>query len=59
VGAVWFAFAAAAGFREAQRTTTGKAWTALLLPYLAVCACCCAAAFMMVTGISGLKVHGG
>lgn len=59
VGAVWFAFAAAAGFREAQRTTTGKAWTALLLPYLALCACCCAAAWMMVTGLSSLKVHGG
>ena len=59
VGAVWFAFAAAAGFREAQRTTTGKAWTALLLPYLAACACCCAAAWMMVTGLSSLKVHGG
>jgi hypothetical protein len=59
VGAVWFGFAAAIGFREAQRTTNGKAWTALLLPFLAVCACCCAAAWMMVTGLSGLKVHGG
>ena len=43
VGAVWFGFAAAIGFREAQRTTNGKAWTALLLPFLAVCLCCCAA----------------
>ncbi len=59
VGAVWFAFAAAIGFREAQRTTGGKAWTALLLPFLAVCACCCAAGWMIFTGLSGLKVHGG
>ena len=58
VGAVWFAFAAAIGFREAQRTTAGKAWTALLLPFLAVCACCCAVGWMMVTGLSSLKVHG-
>jgi hypothetical protein len=59
VGAVWFAFAAAIGFREAQRTTSGKAWTALLLPFLAACACCCAAGWMIVTGLSGLKLHGG
>jgi hypothetical protein len=59
VGAVWFAFAAAIGFREAQRTSGGKAWTALLLPFLAVCACCCAVAWMMLTGFSTLKVHGG
>ena len=58
VGAVWFGFAAAIGFREAQRTTSGKAWTALLLPFLAVCACCCAVGWMMVTGFSSLKVHG-
>ncbi len=59
VGAVWFGFAAAIGFREAQRTTNGKAWTALLLPFLAVCACCCAGAWMMMTGVSSLKIHGG
>jgi hypothetical protein len=58
VGAVWFAFAAAIGFREAQRTTGGKAWTALLLPFLTFCACCCAVGWLMVTGLSGLKVHG-
>ncbi len=59
VGAVWFGFAAAIGFREAQRTTSGKAWTALLLPFLAVCACCCAVGWMFVAGLSSLKVHGG
>lgn len=59
VGMVWFAFAAAAGFREAQRTTSGKAWAVLVLPFLAACLCCCAAAWMMVSGLSGLKVHGG
>jgi hypothetical protein len=59
VGAVWFGFAAAIGFREAQRTTNGKAWTALLLPFLAVCACCCAVGWMVVSGISSLRVHGG
>jgi len=58
VGAVWFGFAAAIGFREAQRTTNGKAWTALLLPFLAVCACCCAVGWMMITGLSSLRVHG-
>ncbi|MEI6224767.1 MAG: Yip1 family protein [Deltaproteobacteria bacterium] len=58
VGAVWFGFAAAIGFREAQRTTSGKAWTALLLPFLAVCACCCAAGWMMISGLSSLRVHG-
>jgi hypothetical protein len=58
VGAVWFGFAAAIGFREAQRTTNGKAWTALLLPFLAVCACCCAVGWMMVSGLSSLRVHG-
>jgi hypothetical protein len=58
VGAVWFGFAAAIGFREAQRTTNGKAWTALLLPFLAVCACCCAVGWMVVSGISSLRVHG-
>jgi len=59
VGMVWFAFAAAAGFREAQRTTSGKAWAVLVLPFLAACLCCCAAGWMMVSGLSGLKVHGG
>ncbi|MEI7705139.1 MAG: Yip1 family protein [Deltaproteobacteria bacterium] len=59
VGAVWFSFAAAIGFREAQRTTNGKAWTALLLPFLAVCACCCAVAWMAFTGLSAFRVHGG
>jgi hypothetical protein len=59
VGTVWFAFAAAAGFREAQRTTSGKAWTALTLPFLAFCACCCAAGWMIMTGLSSFKVHGG
>ena len=58
VGAVWFSFAAAIGFREAQRTTAGKAWTVLLLPFLAVCACCCAVGWMMLTGLSSLRVHG-
>ena len=58
VGAVWFGFSAAIGFREAQRTTNGKAWTALLLPFLAVCACCCAVAWMFLAGFSSLKVHG-
>jgi hypothetical protein len=58
VGAVWFGFAAAIGFREAQRTTNGKAWTALLLPFLAVCACCCAVGWMMISGLSSLRVHG-
>ena len=51
-------FVAAIGFREAQRTTSGKAWTALLLPFLAVCACCCAAGWMMISGLSSLRVHG-
>jgi hypothetical protein len=59
VGLVWFSFAAAIGFREAQRTTSGKAWGALLLPFVAVCLCCCAAGWMMFTGLSGLKAHGG
>ncbi len=59
VGAVWFGFAAAIGFREAQRTTNGKAWAALLLPFLAVCACCCAGAWMIATGLSGMRIHGG
>ncbi|HET8724574.1 MAG TPA: YIP1 family protein [Anaeromyxobacteraceae bacterium] len=59
VGMVWFAFAAAIGFREAHRTSSGKAWGALTLPFVAGCLCCCAAAWMMFTGLSSLKVHGG
>jgi hypothetical protein len=58
VGVVWFGFATAIGFREAQRTTSGKAWTALLLPFLAVCACCCAVGWMAFSGLSSLRVHG-
>ena len=59
VGFVWFLFAAAIGFREAQRTSGGKAWTAALLPFLATCLCCCGAGWMMVSGLSALRVHGG
>jgi hypothetical protein len=62
VGAVWFGFATAIGFREAQRTTNGKAWTAMILPFAATCLCCCAAVWMVMSGLSGLsglKVHGG
>ena len=39
--------------------TSGKAWAVLVLPFLAACLCCCAVAWMMVSGLSGLKVHGG
>jgi len=59
VGAIWFGTATAIGFREAQRTTNGKAWGAMLLPFAATCLCCCAAAWLMMSGLSGLKVHGG
>jgi hypothetical protein len=59
VAGTWFIIAATIGFREAQRTTSGKAWAVTTLPFLAVCACCCAAAWMMLSGLSGLKVHGG
>jgi hypothetical protein len=62
VGFVWFLFAAAIGFREAQRTTGGKAWTATLLPFLAFCLCCCGGFWLMVSGLSGLsglRGHGG
>jgi hypothetical protein len=59
VAGTWFIFAASIGFREAQRTTSAKAWTATSLPFLAVCLCCCAAGWMMIFGLSSLKVHGG
>jgi hypothetical protein len=59
VAGTWFIIAATIGFREAQRTTSGKAWAVTTLPFLAVCACCCAAGWMMLSGLSGLKVHGG
>ena len=58
-GAAWFGTATAIGFREAQRTTNGKAWGAMLLPFAATCLCCCAAAWLMMSGLSSLKVHGG
>ena len=59
VAGTWFIFAASIGFREAQRTTSAKAWAATSLPFLAVCLCCCAAGWMMIFGLSSLKVHGG
>ena len=59
VAGTWFIFAASIGFREAQRTTSAKAWAATSLPFLAVCLCCCAGAWMMIFGLSSLKVHGG
>jgi hypothetical protein len=59
VGAVWFGVATAIGFREAQRTSSGKAWSAMVLPFAATCLCCCAAGWTMISGLSSLKVHGG
>jgi hypothetical protein len=59
VAGTWFIFAASIGFREAQRTTSAKAWAATSLPFLAVCLCCCAGGWMMIFGLSSLKVHGG
>lgn len=59
VGAVWFSFAAAIGFREAQRTTNGKAWTAVALPFLALCACCCAGPMLGAVFLKSMFGHGG
>ncbi len=59
VGAVWFSFAAAIGFREAQRTTNGKAWTAVALPFLALCACCCAGPMLGAAFLKSMFGHGG
>jgi hypothetical protein len=59
VAGTWFVVAASIGFREAQRTTNAKAWLTTSLPFIAACLCCCAAAWMMFSGLSALKVHGG
>ncbi len=43
VGFVWYLAAVAIGLAGAQRITSGKAWTATLLPFGFVCLCCCGA----------------
>ncbi len=59
---VWATFLIAIGFREAQRTTSGKAWAAALWPFLAFCLCCCGAMGLFASGVAslpGLRGHGG
>jgi hypothetical protein len=60
VAIVWFAVAVIQGLAEAQRTGTGKATFAVLMPVLLLCLCACAAgAIMGIAGVSGLGGAGG
>jgi hypothetical protein len=59
VALAWFVSVAATGIREAQRTTAAKAWAALLLPFLLVCACCCAFFGTIASTLSHLQLRGG
>jgi hypothetical protein len=59
VAMAWFAAVAAVGLREAQRTTSAKAWLAILLPFLLVCACCCAFFGTIASTLSHLQLRKG
>jgi hypothetical protein len=59
VAMAWFVAVAAIGIREAQRTTSAKAWAAILLPFLLVCACCCAFFGTIASTLSHLQLRGG
>jgi hypothetical protein len=55
VAFVWFLAVAAIGLKEAQRTSAGKGWAAVLLPFGLACLCCCGTLTSMMSAFTHLK----